>query len=833
MSTISTSGGGSGPLLSLNGMISGMNTTAVIQALMLAVQQPQQQLLSQQSAINTQVTDYQQLNTDFSALQSAADAVSSPQAWQAVAATSSNTSAVTASTTGTGSPGSISFNVNQLAQSDALASANTVAATSDVITSGNFLASIGGNALGLTTLSGSSALALGNHTVAVTQALTGASTGGTSKLAASTTITSGTNDTIAATINGTAQTITIAAGTYTPTQLAQAVASASSGLLEAQVGANGQLQLSTSLLGSGSSLQVTGGTALSSLGLATQSSASVGTAGSITVDGTANAVNNVQAGSSVSLTSGTGGTVSATLGNFGTTVNSLTADNLSTGNGSLASVVSAINGSGLAMTASAVQSSAGAYRLQVSSNATGVSNDLSFNPAAFSSTIGNMNTITAGQDAQLQVGGSGGYTVDSASNTVTGLMPGLTVNLQQATTSPVTVSLGPDAAGLAKKVQALVTAANTALADIQTYAGYNATTKQGGPLMGDGTVNALTQQVLSVVGNAVGASNGSGGNLTAANAGLTLTSTGSLQFDSTTFQSAFTANPTGIAGLFQQGGSFAPASSTYAGAASFIYATDATKAGSYAVQVSHSATQATDLGTGVFASGATVTAGETVSVTVGGTTASYTTKSGDTLASVSQNLNQALGQAGISVSAQVHTGSSGQQLELTSASYGSASSFSVGTSGTGVGQFGLTAGGSTYTGTDVAGTINGVTATGQGQILTAPQTDPTLAGLSLQVTATGITTSTNLGTFTYNQGVAGGLGAVSYGASDPTVGNLTTTIQNLQQQSTNLGAQAAAYDPIITAQQQAYRNEFAQMEATLASLQNQNNWLAGQIKQLS
>ncbi|MGH9101879.1 MAG: flagellar filament capping protein FliD [Acidimicrobiales bacterium] len=819
--------GGASPPLYVNGLISGINTDQVIQALMQSVEAPQSRLKSQQSQLAGQISDYQQLNSDLSALQSAAEALSAPSAWQAVAATSSDPSAVGATSSGSGLPGSISFNVNQLAQADTLASSGTVASASDVVASGDFLVSAGGGALGLGALQTGSGLALGSHTVDVTQALTGATTSGSTNLAASTTITTGTNDTIVANVGGTGHTFTLAAGTYDPAQLAAEVQSASGGLLQAEVGGNGQLQVSTTQLGSAASLQVTGGSALASLGLSAMGSAAAGSNGSVTVDGTVNALTSGSAGSTVSLTSGSGGTITATLGAFGTS-GTLSADNVSTGDGSLSSVVGAINAAGLGVSAAAVQTGANAYRLQLSATKTGAAADLSVATNVFAP-LGALGTVVAGQDAQLQVGGSSGYTVTSATNTVSNLLPGLDLTLTQATTSPVTVTLAPDASGIATKVSSLVTAANTALSDINSYAGYDATTKQAGPLMGDGTVSAITQQVLSAVADAVGGADGSGGLLTSDVAGLTVTSGGQLSFDSSKFTAAFATNPSGVAALFGQGGTFSPKSPGYAGQVSFVYANDNSAAGSYDVQVSQSASQATDLGSTLFASGATMTAGETVTVSVGSASASYTTVSGDTLASVVSGLNQALASAGLGVTAQVATNGSNQQLELASAAYGSNATFGVTTTGTD--QFGLQTG-SPVTGTDVAGTIDGVAATGSGQVLTAPRTGSAPAGLSLLVTATGISSLTDLGTFTYTPGVAGQLAAAGYVAADPTTGNLTTTIQNLQSQSSSLGTQISAYDPIIAAQQQAYRNEFAQMEAQLATLKSQSGWLSAQLGQL-
>ena len=189
-------------------------------------------------------------------------------------------------------------------------------------------------------------LAAGNHAIAVTQSSSGATVSGTTPLAASTTI-GASNDQLDVVVNGAAQTVTLAAGTYTPSQLAQAV----DGGLRRQPHrhgqpVSGQLSLATTQQGSAASLQITGGSALSALGLSAGSTVT-GTDGVISVDGTSTTVSDISGAgtTSVVLNSGTGGTVTVGISG-GLSAGSMTADNLSVGGGSLASVVSAINGAG-------------------------------------------------------------------------------------------------------------------------------------------------------------------------------------------------------------------------------------------------------------------------------------------------------------------------------------------------------------------------------------------------------------------------------------------------------------------------------------------------------
>ncbi|HEV2369503.1 MAG TPA: flagellar filament capping protein FliD, partial [Acidimicrobiales bacterium] len=815
------------PPVAINGLVSGIDTTSVINALMTAYQQPQVDLQNQQSGIQSLVQDWQAINSKLAALQTAADAINTASNWDVVTASSSNTAVATATGGSGATTGSISFTVNQLAAADTLASSGSVSSTSAVVTTASdFLLSQGGSALGFTSLASGSGLSLGSHTVKVTQASAAASTTGSVALAPSTTITAGVNDTFNVTIDGVAYTYTLSAGTYTPAQLAAAVASASGGSLTSSVNGAGELLVGTTEQGSAATLQITGGTALGSLGLSTMGSTVSGVDGVVSVDGTSTTLTSLKAGASVSLASGSGGSISAVLGG-GVSTGTVTATDVSTGNGSLSSVVSAINNAGTGITATAVQTGSSSYVLQLAAKSTGVASNLSVDSSAFASSLGTLNTVVSGADAKLSVGGAGGYTVDSASNAVTGLLPGVTVNLLSTNSSPVTITSSPDATTMGNDVQALVTAANGALSTIQQYAGYNASTKQGGPLLGNPIVAAIQQEILGTVASAVGPNGLSSGSV-----GVNIDSkTGQIDFTQSTFTAAYQANPSGVTALFSKGGTFAPAGPARAGDVSLLYAPDAAKPGAYNLTISQSAAQATDAG--AVLAGGSISGAETLTVQTGGSSVNYAATAGATLASIATGLNAAFASSNLGLTASVIN--SGQQLQITSNQYGSAAAFSVTSTATGAGQTGLASAAGvaqTFTGTDVAGTINGVAATGSGQVLSAPESDPTLAGLSLLVTTSGVTTSTSLGTFTYTPGLAGGLGANAWFASNPINGSVTTTIQGLQNQSTTLGQQISSYDPLIAAERKMLEQQFQSMETQLGNLKSQGDFLSSQIAQL-
>src|ERR1700677_2596796 len=126
---------------------------------------------------------------------------------------------------------------------------------------------------------------------------------------------------------------------------------------------------------------------------------------------------------------------------------------------------------------------------------------------AFSSfSLGTMHVASVGKNGDVLVGGAGGYAFQSQTNTVTGLLPGLSISLLAASASPVTVTVSPDASAATTAVQNVVDDANTVLTDIQTDAGYNAQTKTGGPLMGSAVLQTVTNEIQSIFASVSGSS---------------------------------------------------------------------------------------------------------------------------------------------------------------------------------------------------------------------------------------------------------------------------------------------------------------------------------------
>jgi flagellar hook-associated protein 2 len=134
VSTGSIAGTTSGGSSRIDGLVSGLNTTAIIQAIMAQAALPQTNLKNQLALEQAKLAAYQTINTKMAALQTAADALTSASAWQAMATTSSS-STVSATASAGAQAGSFTFDVTKLASGQSSVFANTVSSTSTTVVS--------------------------------------------------------------------------------------------------------------------------------------------------------------------------------------------------------------------------------------------------------------------------------------------------------------------------------------------------------------------------------------------------------------------------------------------------------------------------------------------------------------------------------------------------------------------------------------------------------------------------------------------------------------------------------------------------------------------------
>lgn len=109
---------------------------------------------------------------------------------------------------------------------------------------------------------------------------------------------------------------------------------------------------------------------------------------------------------------------------------------------------------------------------------------------------------TLSQSAQNALATVNNVAITSASNNLTGTLPGMTIQLLEETTAPVEIDVSSDLEAFKTNVQAFVDSYNTLSSTLSNATRYDAATQTAGPLQGDSTAvglqNALRGMMRSV-----------------------------------------------------------------------------------------------------------------------------------------------------------------------------------------------------------------------------------------------------------------------------------------------------------------------------------------------
>ena len=214
------------------------------------------------------------------------------------------------------------------------------------------------------------------------------------------------------------------------------------------------------------------------------------------------------------------------------------------GSGVSATIVTANDGARLVLNGSRT-GTANALRVTQSGGDGGLA-ALIYDPAGGTT---NLSVLQAAQDAQVKVDG---FTFDSPSNSVTGAITGVTLNVVKPAETPgttTTVTIATDQSGPQNAVNSLVTAYNRIVSTLRPLGAYNAETRQGGALLGDPTLRDFMSNIRRLVGSP---SDGLAGNAFKglSELGVTTNLDGTLRVDSTKLAAAFASDSAAVARLF-------------------------------------------------------------------------------------------------------------------------------------------------------------------------------------------------------------------------------------------------------------------------------------------
>ncbi len=409
------------------------------------------------------------------------------------------------------------------------------------------------------------------------------------------------------------------------------------------------------------------------------------------------------------------------------------------GNNTLEAVRDAINGADAGVQAAIIYDGT-SYRLSVRSEATGLDNALTITDGTNLNLTDAANRVQTATDAALKVDG---IDVVSSSNKVTGVIPGVTLDLLDTNQgSPATLEIDQDIDKVVEGVQSLVGKYN----EIVDFFNTQFSQESPGPLSGDGTAIRIQARIQSIVtGGVPGIPLGDLRSLSSVGADFD-GKTGKITLDTTTLRDLLESNFDDVGNLFLASGSATDPKVSYVGG------TTATVSGEYAVTLSQAAEQATVAGGTAFTG--SLGQNETLTIALGSSSVDVNLTAGQTLSQAVDTINSALRDADISATAR----DDGGFLRITTGQYGSAADISVTSSlpdpGDGT-QTGFTTTAATDTGVDVAGTIGGVAAVGVGQVLTGAEGGD-YEGLALRARASAadITAQAgDFGTISYSRGL--------------------------------------------------------------------------------
>lgn len=221
--------------------------------------------------------------------------------------------------------------------------------------------------------------------------------------------------------------------------------------------------------------------------------------------------------------------------------------------GSIDDIVSAVNNAKAGVTAVKVAAGTNAggqtlYRVQFTAALTGSASGFTLNNPG----VG-MTTVKAAQDAEvtLWAGTAAAQTITSSTNTFTALLPGVGVTVSAVATAPVTITVNRDEAAVSAVAKDLVGALNGIFASISTKSAVvNSTDSTGASIVsgsvfsGDSTVRDVNQRLLSAASLPVNGHSPS-------EIGISITKTGTMEFDAVKFAAALKKDPASVQATLQ------------------------------------------------------------------------------------------------------------------------------------------------------------------------------------------------------------------------------------------------------------------------------------------
>jgi len=429
------------------------------------------------------------------------------------------------------------------------------------------------------------------------------------------------------------------------------------------------------------------------------------------------------------------------------------------------------------------------------------------------------NVLDQAQDAQFTIDG---YSMARASNSVDDAIEGLSLELlaeDSENTITLTVSSDPDAT--VATVNNFITQYNSVVDLINQAQQYDSDTDTGGIFLGEMSVMLLEDGLRGAATNPVSTL---GLDLQLlSQVGITTDDSDHLVLDATEFTDALASNPEAVKRLF---GLHTDTTNQYVEYFSSTTATRDSGADGYVIEITQAATQAS-------ATSATLASGITQdeNLTFYGGEFSAQLQNGMSLQEAVDHLNWTFNVYDASLTASVD----GDTIVVEHNLYGSnydieiSSTLDDGSGGTDLG--GATAGVvETYTGQDVAGTINEEDATGLGRYLTGNNGNVNTAGLVLKITAT---ETGSYGTVKVSKGMGSRLEDYISLVTDDDDGLISIATEGVSEDIEAIDEEIERLQEGLQRYIAGLQQDFLQMEQALARAQTLGDWMAVQIQTLT
>ena len=484
------------------------------------------------------------------------------------------------------------------------------------------------------------------------------------------------------------------------------------------------------------------------------------------------------------------------------------------------------------------------FYLVLTGKESGEANSISIGSTLSGGTAPDMTTdVRVAQDAIVRLGAFDGLEIRSETNTFEDIVRGLDLTIhrvQEDTDPPVTISVGRNVDGIEEAISSFVEIYNTAIGFVNDQFRYNPDVGTRPPLMGNATLTGLAGRLRSTVTGLVAGLEDDAAFRSLYAIGLRPTATGTLSLNTTTLQEALAEDFEAVADLFR------PSARFDAGGVEWLSAPlGVDLAGvQHEIVITEAATRARLVGEDIdFSSGITIDgANDDFRIAVNGvlseplTIAHGTYTSGEELAAAIGAAiadSEDLGLLNATVSFEGDPSGVGRMV-ITSTSYGSDQTLKLHNAG---GDFASTFGfsalvGESIEGTDVVGTIDGVTATGDGQILTSNDEDGGTNGLSFRITLedSGVP-ATIVATFSAGAGRTASTSLAQL--TDPADGTVARLGNSLQRLIDDIARNVDRKTEQLDLRRQRLVRQYAALESTLGRLQSQGAFLTAQINSIS